>query len=130
MTMAASIEARMPFMDHELVALIARLANSCRIRGFEQKYVLRQAMRDILPGDILSRPKVGFRIPVNEWFQGPMRDYVYDHLTGLSSLTRDYYRPAALNKILDEHMSGCQNHEKVIWTLINLEIFQRHYRLR
>ena len=87
-------------------------------------------MRDILPGEILSRSKVGFRMPVNEWIQGPMRDFTYDHLTGPSSLTRDYYRPAPLNKILDEHMSGSQNHEKVIWTLINLELFQRHYGLR
>ena len=129
MTMAGSIEARMPFMDHELVALIARLPEDCRIRGFEQKYILRQAMRDILPGEILSRSKVGFRMPVNEWFQGPMRDYVYDHLTG-PSLTRDYYRAVALNRILDEHTSGRQNYEKLIWTLINLELFQRRYALR
>lgn len=129
MTMAASIEARMPFMDSDLASFVARLPDNYRIRGAEQKWILRAAMRDVLPAEILDRPKNGFRVPVNEWFQGPMRDIVYDSLTGPGSITRDYYRPEVLRGMLDEHVRGRHNHEKLIWGLLNLELFQRQYRL-
>jgi asparagine synthase (glutamine-hydrolysing) len=125
MTMAASIEARMPFMDHELATFVSRLPDIWRIRGRTTKYVLRRAMERLLPAEILERPKVGFRVPVNEWFQGPMRGYLHDHLLGPDSRTRDYYRPAVLQQLFDEHVSGRQNHEKVLWTLLNLEIWRR-----
>jgi len=127
MTMAASLEARMPFMDHELAAFVSTLADDLRIRGRTTKWILREAMKRILPPQILERPKVGFRVPVNEWFRGPMRDYLYDHLTSTDSLTRSYYNQKALASILDEHVQGRQNHEKLLWTLINLELWHRQY---
>ncbi len=129
MTMAASLEARMPFMDHELVELASSLPDSWRVKGQQTKRILRKAMKQLLPERILKRPKVGFRVPVNEWFQGPMREYLFDHLTGSDSVTNAYYQPKELNKILDEHMQGKQNHEKLLWTLLTLEIFQRRYNL-
>jgi asparagine synthase (glutamine-hydrolysing) len=128
MTMAASIEARMPFMDDRLASTIARLDDSNRTRFGGQKRVLRQAFRDILPREILHRPKVGFRVPINEWFRGRMKDYVFDHL-GNGSLMRHLYQPAAVDRILQDHMSGRANHERLLWTLINLELFQREYKL-
>ena len=125
MTMAASLEARMPFMDHELAAFVSALPDSYRVRGLQTKWILREAMRRLLPEAILKRPKVGFRVPVNEWFRGPMRAYLYDHLVGTDSKTRGYYRPEALEKILQEHVQGRQNHEKLLWSLLTLEIWQR-----
>ncbi len=127
MTMAASLEARMPFMDHELAAYVSSLPDNYRVRGRQTKWILREAMKRLLPAEILERPKVGFRVPVNEWFRGPMRDYLYDHLTGADSLTAHYYRPDALQRILAEHVNGRQNHEKLLWMLLNLEIWQRQY---
>ena len=129
MTMAGSIEARMPFLDRELVALVSGLPDRYRLRGGTQKWILRAVMRDLLPPDCLGRAKVGFRVPVNEWFQGPMRDYVYDHLTGPDSATRSFYHAAALERLLDAHVRGRQNHEKLIWGLLNLELFQRRFAL-
>jgi asparagine synthase (glutamine-hydrolysing) len=129
MTMAASIEARMPFMDHELSEELAQWPDSARLRGRTDKWVLRQAMRGVLPPSIIARKKVGFRVPVNEWFRGPMQDYVHEHLLGPSSRTRDYYYSKQLSSILEEHRSRRQNHEKLIWTLLNLELFQRQYGL-
>ena len=79
----------------------------------------------LLPRSILERPKVGFRVPVNEWFRGPMKDYLYDHLTGADSKTRDYYRSDKLQNLLKDHVSGRQNHEKLLWCLLNLEIWHR-----
>ena len=125
MTMAASLEARMPFMDHKLAAFVSSLPDSFRVRRTETKWILREAMKRLLPREILERPKVGFRVPVNEWFRGPMRDYLYDHLMGTDSLTLHYYRRDALERVLLEHTSARQNHEKLLWTLLNLEIWHR-----
>ncbi len=128
MTMAASLEARMPFMDHQLAAYVSGLPDHFRVRGTRTKWILREAMKRLLPASILERPKVGFRVPVNEWFRGPMREYLYDHLTGSGSLTRDYYHRDELDRILTEHVDGRQNHEKLLWALLTLEIWHREYR--
>jgi len=128
-TMAASLEARMPFMDHQLVAFVSNLPDHWRIQGLNTKRLLREAMRNLLPDTILHRPKVGFRVPVNEWFRGPMREYLFDHLSGASSLTRSYYHSSALQRVLDEHMSRRHNHEKLLWSLLTLEIWHREYRV-
>ncbi len=127
MTMAASLEARMPFLDHELVAFVSSLPDHYRVRGTQTKWILRQAMRRVLPKSILDRPKVGFRVPVNEWFRGKMREYLCDHLTGETSLTRTYYQRSELNRVLREHLDGRQNHEKLLWSLLNLELWHRIY---
>jgi asparagine synthase (glutamine-hydrolysing) len=127
MTMAASIEARMPFMDHELAAFVSSLPDEYRVRGRQTKWILREAMHRLLPPTILERPKVGFRVPVNEWFRGKMRAYLYDHLTGPDSRTRTYYKREALDRILSEHVRGRQNHEKLLWSLLNLELWHRQY---
>lgn len=127
MTMAASIEARMPFMDHELAAYVSSLPDHYRVRGWQTKWILREAMKRLLPDPILTRPKVGFRVPVNEWFRGPIRDYLYDHLTGMNSLTMQYYRCDVLERTLSDHENGRQNHEKLLWSLLNLEIWHRQY---
>lgn len=129
MTMGASIEARMPFMDHELAAFVSALPDCWRVRGFTTKRVLRLAMQRLLPARILERPKVGFRVPVNEWFRTSLRDYLLAHLTGADSRTRDYYRPPELRRVLQEHIDGRQNHEKLLWCLLSLEIWQREFNL-
>jgi asparagine synthase (glutamine-hydrolysing) len=129
MTMAASLEARMPFMDHELAAFVSRLPDKLRVRGRTTKWILREAMQRLLPREILERPKVGFRVPVNEWFRGTMKDYLFDHLTGPDSRTTAYYDNKALTRILAEHVNGRHNHEKLLWCLLNLEIWHREYNI-
>jgi asparagine synthase (glutamine-hydrolysing) len=129
MTMAGSIEARMPFMDHELAAFMSALPDNFRIRGGVQKWILREAMREILPPEILGRRKIGFRVPVSLWFRTTLKDYVYDALLGASSRTRDFYRREALQIILDQHAKGRVNHEKLIWSLLSFELFQKEYKL-
>jgi len=129
MTMAASLEARMPFMDHELAAFVSSLPDTLRVRGRTTKWILREAMIRLLPGSILERPKVGFRVPVNEWFRGPMQDYLYNHLTGPDARTLAYYNRGVLEKILSDHVRGRQNHEKLLWCLLNLEIWHREYAM-
>ena len=130
MTMAAGIEARMPFMDHVLAAHLARLPDNCRVRGMTGKWLLRQAMADLLPEQVLNRPKVGFRVPVNLWFRDSLRPWITELLLSSGSTTRDWYRVDRLARLVDEHVSGRHNHEKALWMLVTLELFQREYRLR
>jgi asparagine synthase (glutamine-hydrolysing) len=128
MTMAASIEARVPFLDHKLAEHVSGLPDESRVRGLTTKWILRQAGKSLLPRRILKRPKVGFRVPVNEWFRGEMKQYLLDHLRDGASLTRRYYDGAVLDRLVDEHLRGRHNHEKTLWTLLNLEIWHRTYR--
>ena len=127
MTMAASIEARVPFLDHELAAFVSSLPDNFRVRGLRSKWILREAGKRLIPAAILKRPKVGFRVPVNEWFRGDMREFLLEHLQGSASVTRAYYDRKELDNTLREHLEGRQNHEKLLWTLLNLEIWHRRY---
>ncbi len=127
MTMAASIEARMPFMDTEVAAFAASLPDNCRIRGSDTKWILREAVKNVLPKNILERPKVGFRIPVNEWFKNGMRSQLVDSILGSSSLSMHLYNANVLRKVVNEHLDGKQNHEKLLWTILNLEIWMKEY---
>lgn len=129
MTMAASIEARMPFMDINLAQLLGELRDKWRVRGFTQKYILRRMMLGILPRPIISRPKVGFRVPIGEWFRGPMRSFVRDHVCSADSLSQALFDRSEMQRVLNEHESGRQNHEKLIWMLVNLELFCQRFEL-
>jgi asparagine synthase (glutamine-hydrolysing) len=127
MTMAASIEARVPFLDHEFAAFASSLPDRCRVRGLRGKWILRKAAKRLLPERILARPKVGFRVPVNDWFRGEMRDYLRGHLQSASSRTRAYYDTRVLDAAIAEHVGGRQNHEKLLWALLNLELWHLRY---
>ena len=127
MTMAASLESRMPFLDHKLAEYVSALPDKFRVKGRSTKWLLRQSMLDLLPAEILNRPKVGFRVPVNEWFQSSMKDYLIDHLLGESSTILSFLDKSEISKIIEEHISKKQNHEKVLWSLLNLELWFRIY---
>jgi len=127
-TMAASIEARLPFVDHRLAELVSSLPDRFRVRGLRTKWILREAGRGLLPTRIRRRAKAGLRLPVGEWLRGDMRELLLDHLHGASSRTRAYYRADELDRVLGEHLKGRQNHQKLLWMLLNLEIWHRTYR--
>lgn len=127
MTMAASIEARVPFLDHKLAEFVSALPDKFRVRGLSTKWILREAGKKIIPANILKRPKVGFRVPVNEWFRHDMRDFLLEHLQGPASLTRSYFDAKVLDGMVADHLKGRQNHEKLLWSLLNLEIWHRQY---
>jgi asparagine synthase (glutamine-hydrolysing) len=124
-TMAASIEARMPFLDQELVALVSSLPDGKRLN----KDLLRAAAADLVPARTIQRRKVGFRAPTGAWLRGKLKPFLLDNLIGPSSRTRHYYRQATLDRIIEEHMSGRIEHEKLLWTLLSLELFHREYAL-
>lgn len=128
MMMAGSIEGRMPFMDIELAALVARFPDHFLIGKPRGKAVLRAAMEKTLPKEILHRRKIGFRVPVAEWFRGPYRELVRDALASDASRIAGICDRATLERIVSAHIEGRQNHEKILWSLVNLEMFLREFK--
>ena len=128
MTMAASLEARMPFMDTVLARFIASAPDSALIRGRQSKYLLRKTMSGVLPEQILTRKKVGFTVPLKEWFVNELRDYTYDHLCGESSFVSSLLNRKLIGSIVDEHQNNRANNDKKIWSLLTLEMFLRAFR--
>ena len=127
MTMAASIEARAPFMDVRLAEFASTLPDSYRIKGRVTKRIVREALAPRLPQSVLTRRKNGFRMPVTEWFRGPLRDPARELLLSSDSISSPYLDRATVALYLDEHANGQQNHEKTLWALFALETFLREF---
>ena len=128
MMMAGSIEGRMPFMDTELAALVARMPDNFLIRAARTKAVLRDAVADRIPRQILARRKIGFRVPIGAWFRGAYAHVVRDLLTSDRSSVRHMLNQAFIERMVDDHVEGRVNHERVLWSLCNLEQFLRVYK--
>jgi len=124
MSMAASIESRVPFLDHPLVEFTARLPERLKLRGGTTKYILREAMRDVLPSEILTRGKMGFPVPIGAWLRGPYRRIVDELVLSPRALERGLLDPGAIRGIVARHAAG-EDHSERLWSLVNLEIWHR-----
>ena len=124
MSMAASIESRVPFLDDQLVAHVATLPSHYKVRGWQTKAILRAAVRNLLPPAILSRRKMGFPVPVDRWFRHQYASLVDEFVLGSRSAARQLFQPASLRQLAAEHTAGA-SHGHRLWLLINLEIWQR-----
>jgi asparagine synthase (glutamine-hydrolysing) len=122
---AAGIDARLPYLDHRLAQYVSSLPDDQRVRGLATKWILRQAGRELIPGALARRRKGGFRMPIRDWLRNELRDTLLEHLQSGSSRTRKYYDAARLDRMLDEHLRGKNNHARSLWTLLNLEIWHR-----
>jgi asparagine synthase (glutamine-hydrolysing) len=125
MSMAASIESRVPFLDHELVEFTARIPARYSTNGLAGKFVLKQAMEDLLPKSIVYRQKMGFPTPWECWLAGPQLDDLERMLLEPRSTERGLFRIDVLKRILSEHRNKARDHTNRIWRLVNLEIWQR-----
>lgn len=124
MSMAASIESRVPFLDHPLVEFVAGLPDRVKLRGMTTKWILREAMRDRLPGPILSRKKMGFPVPVGRWLRGEWRFLLDEFVLSERVRRRGIFEPAELKRIVDGHGAG-ENHAEALWALITFELWTR-----
>jgi asparagine synthase (glutamine-hydrolysing) len=125
MSMAASIESRVPFLDHPLMEFAAQLPQRMKLHGFTTKYVLRQAMRGILPDEILSRRKMGFPVPVGRWFRGPFQQLIDEYVLGPRAMARGLFDEHHVRELVMEHQGGTHDHSERLWSLLNTEIWQR-----
>ena len=125
MSMAASIESRVPFLDDHLVEHVSQLPSDLKVRMWQTKAIFREAVRDIIPAEILTRKKMGFPVPVGRWLQQEFWPIVQEFVLGPRATSRGYFDRASLVRMADEHRSGRARHGDRLWLLVNLEIWQR-----
>ena len=125
-SMAHSLEVREPLMDHPLVEWLGTLPSALKMRGGEAKWLLKKAMESRLPHDVLYRPKMGFAVPLERWFRGPLRARVHDVLHGDRLQSIGIFDPAYLRTLFDSHQSGARDFSAPIWTLLMFDAFLRN----
>jgi asparagine synthase (glutamine-hydrolysing) len=126
MSMAHSIEARVPLLDHKLAEFAATIPAEMRLKGPTTKYMFKRAMRSMLPAEIINRPKRGFAIPLGRWFRGQLRDFVRDLLLSDTCRRRGILDPAYVTQLLERHDAGRDLHLH-LWTLVSFELWCRAF---
>jgi asparagine synthase (glutamine-hydrolysing) len=127
MSMAASIESRVPFLDHKLVEFAVSLPDSWKLSGLTTKRVLREAMKSVLPASILNRPKMGFPVPLGSWLRNEWNGVASDVLLDSRSRQRGVINPAGVQALLRDHASGRADGTDRLWSLLNLELWFRTF---
>src|SRR5437867_701010 len=125
MSMAASVESRVPFLDHKFVEHAVAIPARFKLRGSRTKAVLRAALSGRVPRPTLTRRKMGFPVPVGAWFRRAFWPVVEEFVLGPRTLARGLFRPSALRQLAEEHRTGAWRHDDRLWLLVNLEIWQR-----
>ena len=123
MSMATSIESRVPFLDHTFVEFAARIPDTLKIRGKTQKYILKKAVEGILPHDIIYRKKMGFPTPLRQWLLDPRADALYAALRDRDGFVASYLDLREVESLIHRHRSGFEDATDRIWRLINLELW-------
>jgi asparagine synthase (glutamine-hydrolysing) len=126
-TMAHGLEARSPFLDHEVMELAARLPTAMKLRGASGKYLLRRAFADVIPAGNLNLPKRGFGVPVGEWLRGPLLPLLRDALLSAPAVARGYFDAGAISERLRQHVAGERDHGYNLWSLLMLELWHREF---
>ena len=126
-SMANSLEARSPFLDHKVIEFAASLPEHLKMKRFEPKSLLKKVAAGLVPREAIYRRKMGFGVPVGAWFRGEMKGFVSDILLSETSLRRNVIRPEMLRKYVGEHVSGEKDHAFQLWTLLMLELWFRRF---
>ena len=127
MSMATSVESRVPFLDHKLVEFTCSLPERLKLRGGTTKYILRESMKGVLPEAILSRSKMGFPVPIGAWFRGAHRSIIDEYVLSERAMSRGLFNSDFVRDLVHRHQSGVENHEERLWALVNFEIWQRQF---
>lgn len=126
-SMAVSLEARVPMLDHRLIEFMARLPGSFKVHGLTTKYLLRRAVRRLLPSSVLSKPKHGFAVPTDSWFRGELKDYVFDILMDERTRQRGYFNVPYVEHLYNMHREGKEVYDSQLWLLLNFELWARTF---
>ena len=125
-TMAVSLEARSPFLDHHLIEFAASLPEKFKLRGLTTKYLLKKILRKLLPSENLSRRKMGFGVPIGHWFRGTMQPFLREVLLAERAVSRGLFKPEVVRSLIDQHARSERDHSHQLWTFLMLELwFQR-----
>ncbi len=124
-SMANSLEVRAPLLDHELIEWVSGLDPELKLKGQMGKYILKKAMEPHLPNDVLYRSKMGFAVPLAEWFRGPLKQKVRDSLLGESMRESGFFNMDYVDQLVSQHQSGVRDYSSPIWSLLMFDAFQR-----
>jgi asparagine synthase (glutamine-hydrolysing) len=126
-TMAHGLEARSPFIDHELMEFAAALPSSLKLRGTTKKYLLKKVARPFLPSEIIDRPKMGFGVPLEPWFRHELREMAHDVLLSERMRERGYFNMDQVATLLRDHVTGRRSAHYQLWNLLFLELWHREF---
>lgn len=126
-SMAVSLEARSPLLDHEFVEFVFRLPGAWKLKGWTGgKWIFKEAFKDLLPPSIARRGKMGFGVPLGPWFRSELRTLFAETVLSSEAMGRGYFRPEAVRALWEEHQSGRRDHGYKLWALLMLEMWHRH----
>lgn len=126
-SMANSLEARSPFLDHEVMEFAARLPVEMKVRGRQLKHLLKKAFADLLPPENINRRKMGFGVPVGQWFRGPLREMLCDALLLQPARSRGYFQDLHIARLVDDHLNERADNSFQLWSLLMLELWRREF---
>lgn len=126
-SMANSLEARSPFLDHEVMEFAAQLPVEIKFRSKQLKYLLKKAFDDLLPAENVNRRKMGFGVPVGQWFRGPLRELLCDLLLSNGSLNRGYFQKVEVTRLINDHLEGRADRSFHLWSLLMLELWHQEF---
>ncbi len=126
-SMAHGLELRSPFLDHRLVELAARIPASLKRKGLRGKIILKEAMRELLPEEVLDKPKTGFGVPLAQWLRRELRDTLYSSLLDDRAMQRGLFNPPFVGRMVEEHMCGQRDWSNRLWALLCLELWFREF---
>jgi asparagine synthase (glutamine-hydrolysing) len=125
-TMAVSLEARSPFLDHHVIEFAASLPEKLKLRGLTTKYLLKRVLRQLLPSENLGRRKMGFGVPIGHWFRGRLEPFLRETILSDRARGRGFFKPEVVKQLVDLHARGERDYSHQLWTLLMLELwFQR-----
>jgi asparagine synthase (glutamine-hydrolysing) len=126
-SMAASLEARVPLLDHKLVEFAASLPSNMKLRWLVRKYLLKKVARKWLPAEVIDRKKEGFPMPFSLWFRNECRPFLHDLLSPATLKRRGLFNPVYVQKLLKEHDIGTADHGQLLWGLLSVELWHRAF---
>jgi asparagine synthase (glutamine-hydrolysing) len=126
-SMAVSLEARSPFLDHHLMEFAASLPAKYKLRRLTTKHLLKRALRGLLPAENLTRRKMGFGVPIGQWFRGELRGFLESSILSKRALSRGYFNPEAVRRIVDQHQQARRDYSHQLWTLLMLELWHKEF---
>jgi asparagine synthase (glutamine-hydrolysing) len=126
-SMAVGLEARVPLLDHRVVAFAASIPLSMKLREDQGKWLLRQVLYRYVPRELVERPKMGFAVPIDEWLRGPLREWAEALLDERRLRTEGFLHPAPIRQKWQEHLSGTRNWQHQLWNVLQFQAWREHW---
>jgi asparagine synthase (glutamine-hydrolysing) len=127
MSMAASLEARVPFLDLEVMKLVESIPPQFKIRKFKQKYLLKRVVKSWLSPEIMQRKKIGFATPIDQWFSHDLRSYINDQLLSSGSACNYFFEPTTIRSLIEDHESGRHDYKRPLFSLLTFELWYQQF---